>query len=129
MPGLHSCFGHDHLDALLDDFTDTPFRAHCLRPRPSPTIQPYDGAGESRVTTVAKTMAEQEEPLQLQDVWYCLQQAQADYKKHYNRRHRAVAFDVGDGVCVCGTAHVSHCLQPQPASSDPATTAPIVSSS
>jgi hypothetical protein len=48
--------------------------------------------------TVAKTMAEQEELLQLQDAWYRLEQAQADYKKHYDRRHRAVAFNVGDWV-------------------------------
>jgi hypothetical protein len=57
MPGLHSCCGHDLLD-----FSDTPFRI--FYGRSPPTIQSYE-AGESRVVTVAKTMAEQEELLLL----------------------------------------------------------------
>jgi hypothetical protein len=50
--------------------------------------------GETRVATVAQDMEARE--AFLADVCYCLEQAQASQKLHYDRQHRQVSYQVGD---------------------------------
>jgi hypothetical protein len=61
--------------------------------RDPPSIRSYE-PGETRVTAVAKNMAERDEFLT--NVRLCLEQAQAVYKCHYDRHHRDVRYEVGD---------------------------------
>jgi hypothetical protein len=60
-----------------------------------PTIRSYE-QGEKRVKAVTKTMTERDE--MLKDVCYRLEQAQASYKAHYDRRPRQLSYKVGDWV-------------------------------
>ena len=79
--------------AYQTSLRDTPFKlVYGCDP---PTIRSYE-PGEARVAAVAKSMAERDELLG--DAKYRLEQAQAVYKKLYDRRHRAVDFKVGDWV-------------------------------
>jgi hypothetical protein len=72
---------------------DTPFRVvYGLDP---PSIRSYE-PGETRVAAVAKNVAERDEFLA--DVRLRLEQAQAIYKRHYDRHHRDVRYVVGDWV-------------------------------
>lgn len=69
----------------------TPFRV--VYGREPPTIRSYE-PGDTRVATVAQEMEERE--AFLADVRYRLEQAQTVQKKHYDRQHRPVTFEVGD---------------------------------
>lgn len=69
---------------------DTPFKL--VYSRDPPTIRSYK-QGETRVEAVAKTMTEHDE--MLKDAWYRLEQAQASYKAHYDRK---LSYKVGDWV-------------------------------
>ena len=62
---------------------------------PPPSIRSYE-PGETRVAVVAKSMADRDELLA--DVRYRLEQAQAIYKRHYDKNHREVRYAVGDWV-------------------------------
>jgi hypothetical protein len=70
---------------------DTPFRV--VYGRDPPSIRSYE-PGDTRVPAVAKTMAERQEFLA--DVRYRLEQAQAVQKRHYDRTHCHVTYQVGD---------------------------------
>ena len=70
---------------------DTPFRV--VYGRDPPSIRSYE-PGDTRVAAVAKSMEEREEFLS--DIRYCLEQAQALQKKHYDKTHRDVSYQVGD---------------------------------
>lgn len=70
---------------------DTPFKV--VYGRDPPTIRSYE-PGETRVVAIAKSMAQRDEFLA--DVRYRLEQAQAVYKRHYDKTHRDVSFQVND---------------------------------
>ncbi|WVZ69639.1 hypothetical protein U9M48_018398 [Paspalum notatum var. saurae] len=72
---------------------ETPFRV--VYGRDPPSIRSYE-PGETRVAAVAKTMEERTEFLE--DIRIRLEQAQAVQKRHYDRVHRSVHFQVGDWV-------------------------------
>jgi hypothetical protein len=72
---------------------DTPFRV--VYGRDPPSIRSYE-PGDTRVTAVTKNMAECDEFLP--DVRLRLEQAQAVYKRHYDKYHREVRYKVGDWV-------------------------------
>ena len=71
----------------------TPFQI--VYGREPPSIRSYE-PGETRVAAVAKTMAERDELLA--DARARLEQAQAVYKRSYDKHHRDVRFSVGDWV-------------------------------
>jgi len=79
--------------AYQTSLRDTPFRV--VYGRDPPTLRAYE-PGETRVAAVAKSMAERAEFLQ--DVRYRLEQAQTTQKRHYDKFHRAVSFQLGDWV-------------------------------
>ncbi|WVZ90257.1 hypothetical protein U9M48_036572 [Paspalum notatum var. saurae] len=79
--------------AYQSSLRDTPFRV--VYGRDPPSIRSYE-PGDTRVAAVARTMAEREEFLA--DVRHRLEQAQAVQKKHYDKAHRDVAYQVGDWV-------------------------------
>jgi hypothetical protein len=72
---------------------DTPF--HVVYGRDPPTLRSYEH-GDTRVAAVARSMADRDEFLA--DIRGRLEQAQAVYKLHYDRRHRELKFAVGDWV-------------------------------
>jgi hypothetical protein len=72
---------------------ETPFRV--VYGRDPPSIRSYE-PGESRVAVVAQEMEARE--AFLADVRYRLEQAQALHKKHYDRHHREVSYQVDDWV-------------------------------
>jgi hypothetical protein len=78
---------------------DTPFRVDYGRDPPS--IRSYE-PGDTRVAVVAKTMEERQEFLA--DIRYRLEQAQAVQKRHYDKTHRDVSYQVGDWVLL----HLRH---------------------
>jgi hypothetical protein len=77
--------------AYQSSLRDTPFRV--VYGRDPPSIRSYE-PGDTRVPAVAKTMEERAEFLA--DVRYRLEQAQEYQKKHYDRAHRPVNYQVGD---------------------------------
>jgi len=72
---------------------DTPFRV--VYGRKPPSIRSYEPS-ETRVATVAKSMAERDELLE--DARARLEQAQVVYKRFYDKHHRDVRYAVGDWV-------------------------------
>jgi hypothetical protein len=72
---------------------DTPFRV--VYGRDPPSIRSYE-PGDTRVAAIAKSMAERDEFLA--DVRLRLEQAQAVYKRHYDKHHREVHYKEGDWV-------------------------------
>ena len=70
---------------------ETPFRV--VYGCDPPTIRSYE-PGETRVAAVARDMEERE--AFLTDVRYRLEQAQAVQKRHYDKQHRPVSYEVGD---------------------------------
>ena len=79
--------------AYQSSLRDTPFRV--VYGRDPPTIRSYE-TGDTRVAAVARNMEERDEFLA--DIRYRLEQAQAVQKKHYEKLHRHVAYQVGDWV-------------------------------
>ncbi|WVZ89776.1 hypothetical protein U9M48_036140 [Paspalum notatum var. saurae] len=79
--------------AFQSSLRETPFRV--VYGRDPPSIRSYE-PGETRVAAVAKTMEERAEFLE--DIRLRLEQAQAVQKRHYDRAHRSVHFQVGDWV-------------------------------
>jgi hypothetical protein len=79
--------------ALQSALKETPFKI--VYGRDPPSIRSYE-PGDTRVAALAQTMAERDELLA--DVRLRLEQAQALYKRHYDKHHRAVTFSVGDWV-------------------------------
>jgi len=77
--------------AYQTSLRETPFRI--VYGRDPPSIRSYE-PGETRVAAVAKSMEEREEFLA--DVRLRLEQAQAVQKRHYDKVHRHVAYQVGD---------------------------------
>ena len=77
--------------AYQSSLRDTPFRV--VYGRDPPTIRSYE-PGDTRVAAVARNMEERDEFLA--DIRYRLEQAQAVQKKHYDKLHRHVAYQVGD---------------------------------
>ncbi|WVZ87490.1 hypothetical protein U9M48_034121 [Paspalum notatum var. saurae] len=77
--------------AYQTSLRDTPFRV--VYGRDPPSIRSYE-PGETRVPSVAKRMEERAEFLA--DVRYRLEQAQAYQKRHYDRAHRDITYQVGD---------------------------------
>ena len=77
--------------AYQSSLRDTPF--HVVYGRDPPTIRSYE-PGDTRVAAVARNMEERDEFLA--DIRYRLEQAQAVQKKHYDKLHRHVAYQVGD---------------------------------
>ena len=71
----------------------TPFQL--IYGREPPSIRSYE-PGETRVAAVAKTMVERDE--MLADARARLEQAQAVYKRFYDKHHRDVHYSVGDWV-------------------------------
>jgi hypothetical protein len=74
----------------------TPFRI--IYGRDPPTIRSYE-QGETRVAAVVKSMTERDEFLA--DARSRLEQAQAVYKRFYDKNHRDLRFNVGDWVWLC----------------------------
>jgi hypothetical protein len=58
-----------------------------------PSIRSYE-PGETRVAAVAREMEDRD--AFLDDVRYYLEQAQAVQKRHYDRQHQPVSYQVGD---------------------------------
>jgi hypothetical protein len=79
--------------AFQSALKDTPFRV--VYGRDPPTLRSYE-PGDTRVAAVARSMADRDEFLA--DIRGRLEQAQAVYKLHYDRRHRELKFAVGDWV-------------------------------
>jgi len=79
--------------AYQSSLRDTPFRV--VYGRDPPSIRSYE-PGETRVAAVAKNMTERDEFLA--DVRLRLEQAQAVYKRHYDKGHRELRFAVGEWV-------------------------------
>ncbi|WVZ63882.1 hypothetical protein U9M48_013476 [Paspalum notatum var. saurae] len=79
--------------AYQTSLRDTPFRV--IYGRDPPSIRSYE-PGDTRVPAVAKTMKERQEFLA--DVRFRLEQAQAVQKRHYDKSHCDVAYQVGDWV-------------------------------
>ena len=77
--------------AYQSSLRETPFRV--VYGRDPPTIRSYE-PGDTRVAAVARNMEERDEFLA--DIRYRLEQAQAVQKKHYDKLHRHVAYQVGD---------------------------------
>jgi hypothetical protein len=77
--------------AYQSSLRETPFRV--VYGRDPPTIRSYE-PGETRVAAVAHDMEERK--AFLADVRYRLQQAQAVQKRHYDKHHRPVHYQVGD---------------------------------
>ena len=77
--------------AYQSSLRDTPFRV--VYGRDPRTIRSYE-PGDTRVAAVARNMEERDEFLA--DIRYRLEQAQAVQKKHYDKLHRHVAYQVGD---------------------------------
>jgi len=77
--------------AFQTSLRDTPFRV--VYGRDPPTIRSYE-PGDTRVAAVARSMEERDEFLA--DIHYRLEQAQAVQKKHYDKLHRHVSYQVGD---------------------------------
>jgi hypothetical protein len=78
--------------AYQSSLRDTPFRV--VYGRDPPSIRSYE-PGETRVAAVARTMEDREF---LADVRHRLEQAQVVQKKHYDRVHRDITYQVGDWV-------------------------------
>jgi hypothetical protein len=76
--------------AYQTSLRDTPF--HVVYGRDPLSIRSYEPQ-ETRVTAVAKTMEERDEFLA--DICHRLEQAQVVPKRHYNRAHRNVMYQVG----------------------------------
>jgi hypothetical protein len=79
--------------AFQASLRDTPFKI--VYGRDPPSIRSYE-PGETRVAAVAKSMAERDELLA--DARCRLEQAQAVYKRHYDKNHREARYAVGDWV-------------------------------
>jgi hypothetical protein len=79
--------------AYQSSLRDMPFRV--IYDRDPPSIRSYE-PGETRVAAVARTMEEREEFLA--DVRHRLEQAQAVQKKHYDKAHRDIIYQVGEWV-------------------------------
>jgi hypothetical protein len=79
--------------AYQSSLRDTPFRV--VYGRDPPSLRSYE-PGETRVAAVAHTLAERAEFIE--DIRLRLEQAQAVQKRHYDRDHRAVSYQVGDWV-------------------------------
>lgn len=77
--------------AYQSSLRETPFRI--VYGREPPSIRSY-APGDTRVPAVAKSMEERDEFLA--DVRYRLEQAQATQKRHYDKAHRHVEYQVGD---------------------------------
>lgn len=77
--------------ALQTALKDTPFRI--VYGRDPPSICSYK-PGETRIAAVAKNMADRDELLV--DARYRLKQAQAIYKRHYDKNHGEVRYTVDD---------------------------------
>jgi hypothetical protein len=77
--------------AYQSSLQDTPFLV--VYGRDPPSLRSYE-PGDTRLPTVAKSMAEREEFLA--DVQGHLEQTQATQKLFYDRNHRAVSYQVGD---------------------------------
>lgn len=77
--------------AYQTSLRETPFRV--VYGRDPPTLRSYE-PGETRVAAVARDMEERE--AFLADVRYRLEQAQLVHKRHYDRQHRHVSYQVGD---------------------------------
>jgi hypothetical protein len=77
--------------AYQSSLRETPFRV--VYGRDPPTIRSYE-PGETRVAAVARDMEERE--AFLADVRHRLEQAQATQKRHYDKQHRSVSYQVGD---------------------------------
>jgi hypothetical protein len=77
--------------AYQSSLQDTPFRV--VYGRDPPSIWSYE-PGDTRVAAIARSMEEREEFLA--DIHYRLEQAQATQKKHYDKSHRSVSYQVGD---------------------------------
>jgi len=77
--------------AYQSSLRETSFRV--VYGRDPPTIRSYE-LGETRVAAVARDM--EERTAFLADVRYCLEQAQAVHKRHYDKQHRPVSYEVGD---------------------------------
>jgi hypothetical protein len=63
--------------------------------RNPPTLRSYE-PGETRVAALARDM--EERSAFLADVHFRLEQAHQVHKRHYDRRHRQVSYQVGDWV-------------------------------
>ncbi|XP_066333915.1 uncharacterized protein [Miscanthus floridulus] len=92
--------------AYQSSLQDTPF--NIVYRREPPTIHSYE-PGETRVAAVTKNMADHNELLA--NVRYCLEQAQAIAKRHYNKRHRVISYAVGNWVWLCLRHHPTASLQ------------------
>jgi hypothetical protein len=77
--------------AYQSSLRDTPFRV--VYGRDPPSIRSYE-PGDTRVAAVARTMAERDEFLA--DIRFRLEQAQATQKKHYDKGHRHIQYQVGE---------------------------------
>jgi len=77
--------------AYQSSLRETSFRV--VYGRDPPTIRSYE-PGETRVAAVARDM--EERTAFLADVRYHLEQAQAVHKRHYDKQHRPVSYEVGD---------------------------------
>jgi hypothetical protein len=77
--------------AYQSSLRETPFRV--VYGRDPPTIRSYE-PGETRVAAVARDMEERE--AFLADVRHHLEQAQATQKRHYDKQHWSVSYQVGD---------------------------------
>jgi hypothetical protein len=82
--------------AYQTSLRDTPFRV--VYERDPLSIRSYE-PGDTRVAAIAKTMEERQEFFA--DVCYCLEQAQAVQKWHYDKTHHNVSHQVGDWVLLC----------------------------
>jgi hypothetical protein len=79
--------------AFQASLQDTPFKiVYGCNP---PSIRSYE-PGETRVAAVAKSMAERDGLLA--DACCQLEQAQAVYKRHYDKNHHEARYAVGDLV-------------------------------
>jgi hypothetical protein len=79
--------------AYQSSLRDTPFKV--VYGRDPPSIRSYE-PGETRVAAVARTMEEREEFLA--NVRHRLEQTQAVQKKHYDKAHRDIIYQVGEWV-------------------------------
>jgi hypothetical protein len=91
---LLTAVGRVHLQHCLPVFT-LRHSIQVVYGRDPPSIRSYE-AGDTKVATVAKMMAEREEFLA--EVHNHLEQAQAVQKRHYDKSHRPVTYAVGDWV-------------------------------
>ncbi|XP_066316373.1 uncharacterized protein [Miscanthus floridulus] len=66
---------------------------HVVYGRDPPTIRSYE-PGETRVATIMRDMEEHE--AFLTNMRYRLEQAQAIQKRHYDKQHRPISYEVGN---------------------------------